>query len=78
MNQRREWIILNWGLLVSVMEFNATLDNSSAILWRSGFFMEETRYQEKTTDLPHATDKLYHKMLHRVHLAMSEIQNSQL
>jgi hypothetical protein len=42
------------------------------------FYMEETRYQEKTTDLPHATDKLDHKMLHRVHLAMSEIQNSQL
>ena len=49
MNQRREWIILNWGLLVSVMMFNPTLDNSSAISWRSGLFMEETRYQEKTT-----------------------------
>jgi hypothetical protein len=74
MNQRTEWIILNWGLWVSVMVINATLDNSSAISWRSGFFIEETRYQEKPTDLPHATDELYHKMLHRVHLAMSGIQ----
>ena len=32
---------------------NATFNNISVILWLSVLLVEETEYQEKTTDLPH-------------------------
>jgi hypothetical protein len=46
------------------MVFNATFNNISDISWRSVLLVEETGIpQEKTTNLPQVTDKLYHIML---------------
>ena len=56
------WFVDWLYLKVRFMVFNTTFNNISVISWRSVLLLE------KTTNLPHVTDKLYHIMLYRVHL----------
>ena len=55
---------------VRVMVFNATFDNISVIWWRSGIGFGNRSTRRKPPTLPQVTEKLYHIIVYRVHLAM--------